>query len=243
MKDFIRISKLLQIALLLTFLLPFFPRRCTPTNKEKEEQRIADSVLFTDSISHSQQWTNRDSTLKPNSKSNDNRKDSIAGGSIAKDQAGAGNKLNPGTDSAKGNEVTNNSGWSTWLSKKSRILELMLRPSGNYSGLGYMVDGFVIYVFGYGILTAFLLLIIGLIIKLKDFNGYFYLLNGSGWLFILIATPGVTMLTGEAHLWGYWTCLILGFMMLLFDSILLIKIRKDSKIMTRHASRVTRHDF
>lgn len=158
MIDRIRVSRLLQIGLLLTFLLPFLQGGCSPT-EGNISSKIADSTRILDSIA----------AIAAEAKRINDSIDAAKQNSISiykKDTIGNSKQAN-----LEDNTITDK------LSMKSRILKIFLRPNDNYSGLALVIELFSIFISEFGIVLAFILWTISLIIKFKDFNGIFNLLN------------------------------------------------------------------
>jgi hypothetical protein len=207
MKTRIKLSKLLQIGLLLTFFLPFFPQGCEP--KKAENTPTADSTfLAVDS-------------LKQNSSESTNqmgKSDSLKT-TVAK-------STTQNTDKTEGNNEDGE--LSTKISQKSPFLKFLLRPNNNYTGVACLIDCFSLLELGYGLGIAFILWLIALIIKLKDYNNIFILLNIVGFVF-MYWTHSMFNIMNEKRLWGFWVCIIWSAAMIMYDCIILLKIRKDRK--------------
>src|ERR1035437_7524215 len=127
-----RISKILQVLLLLSFLLPFFSQGCTP--KEAEKASTNDSTI----VVHDN--FNTETTAIVNTDCNQQKVDSTKNGLTDR------------------------------LSKNSTLLKVVLRPNKNYTGIGYITEVFLLFFVQCGVALAFILWIIGLIVKLKDYN-------------------------------------------------------------------------
>jgi hypothetical protein len=123
------------------------------------------------------------------------------------------------------NEVIDEEDLSERLSNKSSILKFLLRPNDNYTGIGYTLDVFQ-KLFGFGVAISFILLIIGLIIKIKDYNNIFHFINSVALIILFLTKPA---LYTDSKLWGFWVCLTLGFVLLAYDTVVLILIKKNRK--------------
>jgi hypothetical protein len=233
-----QISRLLQIVLLLTFFLPFFPEGCSDegTNAEIEKMRAdsiarADSITLVDSVLKIHPNINIDSFLtvqnrllaKPDSINNVNK--------VFHDSA------TTQTDSIADKDDSVHFKTSENLSKKSKLLKTILRPHNNYTGIGFIVDTFEEYIIFFGALTAFLFFILGLIIKYKDFNNSFNWINIIAWILLLFTNPiinwNVSIINWDFwsdKLWGYWVCLVFGIIMIIYDSMTLIKIKHKKPV-------------
>lgn len=109
------------------------------------------------------------------------------------------------------------------LSEKSPILKAILRPNDNYTGMASLIDFYSVFVLGYGLGIAFVLWIIALIIKLKDFNNIFILMNFVGLVCMsLSSSPNIFV---NKRLWGFWFCLIWCLLMIIYDLLLLKKLK------------------
>lgn len=205
MKTKITLSKLFQIGLLLTFLLPFFPQGCEP--KQAENAPTSDSTFIAvDSLKQdSSELTNQieeSDTLNTAVTENTNQNTNKTG---------------------EGNEDKE---LSTKISKKSTFLKSLLRPNNNFTGIASLIDFFSILEFGYGLGIAFILWLIALIIKFKDYNNIFILLNILGLVF-MFWTHSMYNIMSEKRLWGFWVCIIWSTTMIIYDCIILFRIRKE----------------
>lgn len=206
MKTRLKLSKLLQIGLLLTFFLPFFPRGCEP--KYAENISTADSTV----IAFDTLRQDRNKLTKEDEKS-----DSIKTATYE----------NP-TQKTEKTEVTNeDKELSAQISENSKILKFLLRPSDNYTGIASLIDYFSFLELGYGLGIAFILWIIALIIKLKDFNNIFILINIIGLIFLSVSHS--LNVFNDKRLWGFWICIIWSVTMTIYDSIILLRIRKEQQ--------------
>ncbi len=205
MKTEIKLSKLLQIGLLLTLFLPFFPSGCEPKKAEEVTNQdtafVAIDTLRQDSI-----------------KQTDQRLDS--------DTITTTENTNQKSDTTK--TATEDSNLSTKISKKSTVLKLLLRPNNNYTGIASLIDCFSLLGFGYGLGMAFILWIIALIVKLKDFNNIFILLNVVG-LILMFYSHSISNIFNDERLWGFWLCICWSVIMTIYDCIILFKLRKLAK--------------
>ena len=202
MKTIIKYSKLFQIGLLLTFFLPFFPQGCEPKNAEVAP-KVDSTIVVVDTLRHDS------SDLTQGNKQADTIK------TAAFENTAHNNDKS---------EVTNDdSELSIRFSKKSTILKFLLRPNNNYTGIASLIDCFSLLETGYGLGMAFMLWLIALIVKFKDYNNIFVLLNIVG----LIIMFGTHSIVSEQRLWGFWVCVIWSVAMIVYDLIILLKIRKE----------------
>ena len=63
-------------------------------------------------------------------------------------------------------------------------------------------------------------------VKIKDYNNIFILLNIVGLVF-MYGTHSMYNIMSEKRLWGFWVCLIWSATMIIYDFIILLKIRKE----------------
>lgn len=229
MKKTIRISRYVQLLLLVSFFLPFFPKSCAPSAQELEANAIADSTHYADSVKKANPGANIDSILNIKDTVSYRHEDKISGKNTTSglDSSAISNIAvkNDSTKPKKESESDDNS-LSEKLSKKSKLLKAILRPGSSITGIGYVLDLFQLYLCGFGIITAFLLWIISLIIKYKDFNNILLLINTLALILILFTDP-VVFLMGSNGLYGYWICVTLGMLLIIYDTIIIIKIKKN----------------
>ena len=214
------ISKSLHILVILCFFLPFFPQGCDePSQKEKEAEKAKqDSIKSFESIagndSANMDRKIMDSILKSDSVSANNK--------IAKEVTVDTLKNKP-VETKKENASSNENGNLTdKLINKWSFLKILLRPGGNYSGIGYLIDSILPFVVYCGIFISFILLITGLFFKYFNLSKK-YLINGIfhiiGIIFLLLTR---SMLSSE-KLWGFWVCIILWIILGIIDWFFAIK--------------------
>jgi hypothetical protein len=98
-------------------------------------------------------------------------------------------------------------------------LKLLLRPDNNYSGIGYIIDGFGSYLLLSGILNAFLLLILGFI-----FRFCFKRFVDSQFINITFGLLGeISLFFSCADLWGVRICMSSWSALIIIDFILMMK--------------------
>jgi hypothetical protein len=225
----IKLSRLLQAGLILMFFLPFFPKGCEyPSKEELEAQRIgdsirvADSIKLIDSLKLINPLINIDSAYKA-SQTNHLYNDSIKrADNIVADSA---QKIKDTTVIAPTKESDDPDDISTKLSKKSKILKLLLRPNENYTGLAYVINTFLQIINYAGITIAFILWIIGLVLKFRG-NSIYHIINIFGLISFYFIGYVYTFTCIDIKLWGYWVTFVFGSIMIIFDSYLLIKTKK-----------------
>jgi len=205
MKTSIRYSKLLQIGLLLTFFLPFFPQGCEP--KKAEKAPMVDSIVFAAD-------TVRQDSMELTAKNE--QADTLKTVALG----------NTTQNTDKTEVTTEDNELSTKISKKSTFLRLLLRPNNNYTGIASLIDCFSLLELGYGLGIAFILWLIALIVKIKDYNNIFHLLNILGLVF-MYGTHSMYNIMNEERLWGFWVCIIWSSIMIIYDTLILLKIRRN----------------
>lgn len=178
-----KISKILQVLLLLSFFLPFFSQGCTP--KEAEKASANDSTL------------------------------------VAQDNSKTETIAVANTDSNQQNVDNTKNGLTESLSKKSTLLKYVLRRNDNFSGIGYITEVFIVLFVQCGAAVAFILWIIGLIVKLKDYNNIFHLINIAAVISFIFTNPMILTNLFGFKLWGYWVCLGLAVIMVIYDLVIL----------------------
>src|ERR1035437_1711774 len=204
MKTKIRISKLLQIGLILTLFLPFFPHGCVIEKAEGVSLPDSTSVAV-DTLKHE------------SSKFSTHTDKSVTSKTIAIENT---NK----TQVEKDEKID----LSMIIANKSPILKVILRPNNNYTGIANIIDCFSLLGLWYGLVISFILWLIAFIVKIKDFNSIFILINFIG-LLCLIESHSTNFTSKDQHLWGFWVCLIWCSAMILYDLFILFIIRKDRK--------------
>ncbi|HEY5509359.1 MAG TPA: hypothetical protein VIK29_11845 [Paludibacter sp.] len=211
MKNPIRISKYLQVMVLLSFLLPFFPKGCEQKKSEDAmtmEQMNEVKPTVTDSTTEKKEVATHEGLLQPNK--------SFPSDSISNDSLMALCE----TTKQESAHLT----LTEKLSAKSPLLELILLPSTNYSGLGYVMDmleSSYVYANQFGVVIGFLFLLLGLIIKLKDFNNLFMYFNALAVYMVFITKP--MLFAGSTRLWGFWVCMVLMIIMVAYDLYVLVR--------------------
>lgn len=198
MKTQKRISILLQTVLLLTFLLPFFPEGCTEKKAEPASNVPADSTCVASQV------------------------DTLAEHVIDKVSKVNIDSATIGTQSYTSNQ---DSTLTQKISAKSNVLKILLRPDEKYTGIGYLIEMSFYWQLGIGLAIAFILWIISLIIKCKDFNNIFQLNNLIGLIMFFISKSGFNI-TNDSRLWGFWVCFTLGLVMFVYDTFVLLRQKK-----------------
>jgi hypothetical protein len=210
MRNQIRISKYLQVLVLLTFLLPFFPKGC--------EQKKSDEAMVMKQIKE----------VKPVvTVSETENGAAVNGGLLQPNKTFPSDSISIDSLMTLSEEATPKSEkqltMTEKLSAKSPLLKLILLPSTNYSGLGYVMDmleSSIGYANQFGVVIGFMFLLLGLIIKLKDFNNLFMFFNALAIPMVFVTKP--MLFAGSTRLWGFWVCLGLMVIMLAYDLYVLV---------------------
>lgn len=114
------------------------------------------------------------------------------------------------------------------IAKKIPALKLLILPSeDNCSGIGVVIDSVEFYQL-MGTFIAFLLLIIGLLLKFIEPESLkaYLLLELIAIIALAVAKPGFFSFE---TLWGYWACIITMGLLTLYDSYQVIIARKQNK--------------
>ena len=211
MKNPIRISKYLQIIVLLSFLLPFFPKGC--------EQKKSDEALSIQKIDEVQPPEINTAT--------ENNEESTHEGLLSPNKSFPSDSISIDSlmmlNEEKSIQSEKNLTLTEKLAAKSPFLKLILLPSTNYSGLGYVMDMLESsygYANQFGVVIGFMFLLLGLIIKLKDFNNLFMYFNALAIPMVFITKP--MLFAGATRLWGFWVCMGLMVLMLAYDLYVLV---------------------
>lgn len=195
MKNLPTISKALQIVVLVSFFLPFFPKGCESKQAENTPAK-ATTIVEPDN-------TAIDTTT------------------ALVDTCNIDTAVQTVPQNASKNTVEHDDGsLSSAISKNVPALKPVLRPSDNFSGLGMALDIFQYFQI-LGVAFALLLFVVGLIIKLRDFNSAFHITNILALFFLTFAQSSNVFY--PAKLWGYWVCLCLSVGLVIYDTFLILK--------------------
>lgn len=195
------ISKYLQVGLLFCFLLPFFPQGCQQKMEESSIENTVDEESIDEEIVDEEIEDNAENTMESFPLNAENK-----------------NEIDTETEE-KNEEVP-----SMRIAQKSNLLRYVLRPNDNYTGVATLIDLIPFINLGYGLGIAFILFFLALVIKFKDFNNIFILLNVLGLIFLSFSHS--TDLFSSKRLWGFWFCLAWCVLMIMYDLILLKKIKQ-----------------
>jgi hypothetical protein len=191
MKNYSTVSKILQVILLLSFVLPFFPPGC---DTKKADSDSVNSTTYS-----------------------------------GKDSSAVNSKTIQSSDSLSNSYEKSKPKITDKLSKKSKLLKLILRPDDNFSGAGYLIEFTGFFLFECGVVLAFFLWLLSLIIKLKDFNNIFMLTNFLALIAFYFSSPGILNICLGYKLWGYWVCFGIGMITFVFDMVILLKQKKNRR--------------
>lgn len=242
MKINIQISRLLQVIVLLSFFLPFFPKGCEETTISRRDQRIKDSIIadslqkveiahLIDSIVKVNPNTNTDSILSMRLKEIE-KKDSL-NYKLYCDSIIRSDSLASISDTINHKESNDKLKPIERISQKSKILKFILKPEAEYyTGIGFLIDMFFAYLLYFGTWTAFLLFILAFVLKSKNFKNTFNFINIIALILLVFTNPSeniehIDMNLFKDKLWGYWICLAIALVVIVYDSLLLIKIKKN----------------
>lgn len=205
MKLILIFSKYLQIGLLFTFFLPFFPSGCKGNAEPVDDLSapiIEEPYIAQDTSSID---TSLSSVLVPSAEVDT---------SIIKNQI---------TNSSNEEETI-----SDILIKKNSFLKVLLKPGNKYSGIGYIID-FSVFIIYFGIFISFFLWIFGLVLKVKQKKS-FHLLNIIGLIFLYITNPYFLGYLDYEKLWGYWVCFYWAVTMIFLDLFSLLYLKRNKGI-------------
>ena len=256
MKRLISYSKIFQLILILIFILPFF-KACQlggPSAKELEAQAIADSTKLADSLAKEKILNIKEINENPSNKeAKIVTEDSICNDTIKNDSTCANdprlkrfahemidnidtrnkevsffNRIN--NDSIKITRLNyeNRKSYTTELIEKHSFLKPVLEPYDGHSGIGFMIDYWFCFIYLFGVYVSFLLSLFVFLFKLIDYNRYLVsniIISLSGFIF-LFNTYGSSFNYGS-YLWGYWVCLLIWILLLIFDIIILGLVKKN----------------
>lgn len=200
MMIFKKVSKYLQIGLLLTFFLPFFPSGC----KEGQTESVSDSIqaIEVPAPEHVDTSAQIDTLIKF-----DSYADSLNKGKI---------------DSIIPEKSDKEETVSDKIIRHVPFLKILLKPNDKYSGIGYIIDVFWSLVTSFGIVLSLALWIIGLRLKIKG-NKDFQILNIIGLILLYTTDPVMLSWLNDSKLWGYWFCLWWAVIMIVFDFGLILR--------------------
>ena len=212
-------SKLFHLVVLCSFLLPFFYVGCGPTAVEKkkaEDKRIQDSI---------ETLQNKGDSIKVDSYivyAADTSKTEID--SIKVDTSKV--KINHSVDTlSKDNNSDKDECYAIYVSHKLPFLKPILVLGDNiFTGLGMAINAFP-YLPYFSIFVSMLLLILTFIIKIIDFMATraIVLLEIVAIAFLLLSR---LFIFATNPLWGFWVCVIVFSLMIIYDIFLMLKYRK-----------------
>jgi len=207
----------------MTFFLPFFPKGCNDKfYEETKAQSVADPLKITDSLRLDS------ANKKANHESvslavihNDTFIDTIQ------------QTINSGIDSlgvefsAKYDttvEKDDKFDISGRLAKESNILSVLLRPKGEYTGIGYIINSIIPMILYGGVTIALFLWIIGLLLKWHRKN-IFHVINLTGLILFYFTGFTLTFTPIDSKLWGFWASFTIGVLMVIYDLYLFCRIK------------------
>lgn len=187
MTNYFKYSKIIHIIALFCFFLPFFYDGCSGMPSKTAEEEVEKSK--TDSLK---------------------AEDAVPQSMVVESTADSTHVQSTTTSAEEPKTV------SAKIVKKLPFLRMLLVPKPDtYSGIAIIINsGFMIEIFG--IFVAFLLLAMGLVFKFMEPNARKVTLLTSilGLVFFAIAKP---MSFDSKTLWGYWVCLSVIVLLIVFD--------------------------
>ncbi len=103
---------------------------------------------------------------------------------------------------------------------QKEISILLYDKDGNFTGFGALYWSFSNYFTMFGLVNAFILLLIGLnvlVFRKKDSRKTVFIVDLIGIVFLLF---------NKGDMWGYWVCISLWAIMVLFDAFLIYKSKQ-----------------
>lgn len=216
-----RISKLLNVLVLLTFLLPFFYTGCgSPTADELAAKAMADSIRIADSLS-----------LLPNLVDSNSQTINIED---LKSEDSIQNTVFYDDTISNNSEDVQNSDFFSDKTIAEKIVEdfpfseIIINPSdGVVTGFGSIL--MTLEYFSYiSVFFAFILLIIGLVIKFIEPKSIKTLIILDAFTLLCLVLSSIPSLGVFYYLWGYWVSVIFASIILIFDSYILLKYDKKN---------------
>ena len=211
-----RISKLLNVLVLLTFLLPFFYTGCSPSAEEISEKAKMDSIRIADSLSQLPNYV--DTSLQTINVEELKSVDFSQNFTIVCDTI-LNNQEEVKISSSKSEK---DKSFSDKIIEKYAFLKPILIPkTSTYTGLGVVVN--LLEFFGFiSLFLSFIILFINFLIKYIDKKSIrtIVLLD----VFILLGIYFSTgfCLWGCQELWGYWVSVTFASILLIFDLYVLV---------------------
>lgn len=199
-----KISKYLQIGLLLTFFLPFFPSGC----RESSYSQV-DSTAVLEAPIAGMDTSIVDTSVEINAGVDKLNIDSL------KDTS------NSHSDSDKKETISDK------IIKEIPVLKYLLKYNYKYSGIGYLVDTILYLIIGFGIVFSFILWIIGLIFKYKDYKR-FHFINVIGIILFYVTDP-IAIGFFNVKLWGYWVSFWWAVVMIILDLYIYFKMKRITR--------------
>lgn len=216
--------KLLQIILILTFFLPFFPQGCE--NKEQQqEQEYLDSLRVADSINLVISRKSVDSRDIDSTFQNVNEKKMDTNGLVSSQPKLSNSDAIPTARESNSKSDESNDSYSQEFSKGNKILKLLLRPGKNVTGIAYVIDTFLDVINYFGITIAFLLWIVALLLRLTNNSGSITF-NIVGLILFYFTGFYSTFTNTSTELWGYWVTFSFAALIIVLETVKLIRNKK-----------------
>lgn len=217
MKKHYRISRILNLAIILCFLMPFFYTGCGPSKAELEakEKWQSDSIA---SIAN----TITDTIIE-------NKKDNLNQDSIAKIDDDAEKRMSEELSSSNSDNDSENTTVSAKISRQMPFLKpILVSNDDTYSGLALVIDSSSLI--GYmSVSVSLLLLIISVLAKLIDQQSIkiITLLDFSSFVLLIVSQP---ISFQFERLWGFYVTLIFSLILVFYDLYILKLKSKEEKI-------------
>jgi hypothetical protein len=227
MKTKVRISKIISILILLSFLLPFYPSGCAglgPSAAEKAEKAKNDSIAVA-----AKEETIKDSLASIGILNKDSLEAAINKAGKKDSCTCCATEAKDSLSTPSGSSNSNDFTITDRLAKSSKIAKVLLRPNNNYSGLGFLIDYFLAWISYSGTIIAFICLVVVLCLK-KSFDKNRIVINSLNFINILLLyfanNPEIFL---DVRLWGFWICFSLAIMVAIFDLVITIKSKKAAR--------------
>jgi hypothetical protein len=159
------ISKFFHILVILSFFAPFITFSCGPSANELAEKAKQDSIRVADSIAaiHGNAIQIKDTSKVE--KIILVEKDSVKLDDTLVSENSIMNQLDTVDKPIQNNKKFENKNLTERISTKFGFLRNLLIPDDEYTGVGYIIDGFNNYIIFGGVITAFIFLLIGFILR------------------------------------------------------------------------------
>ena len=203
-------SRLLHIATIFCFLLPFFQTGCN-WGPSAAERRAAENKRIQDSIENAQKYSDSTDLNLNNSHDTIEQSDTPQVDTV-NEQVSINN-----ADTVHKKVDKKSDYLSEEIVKKYEFLSPILIPKEDiHTGLATVID-IIPYIPQFSIFISFVLLIISFIIKFVDVESkktFIGLLDSLALIFLVITQSAFIF---SETLWGYWVCLTALFLLTIYD--------------------------